>query len=229
MAENTWWTYVSRITNGASGIQIATLTGLDAGAISRWKSGRASVSAEAAVRLARAVNRPPVEALVAAGFLDAKEVERAVYLPASFREVSDRELLEEVARRMSRPTQSDVDVVQHLAGIAVVAENMLVEFEGLANNPVVGRDLLDAHYAVIQSAVSVPNEIVPFMDTRTVERLKNVRATADQIMQAWSPVKPAKAGSDSSEVLRATEEQPEDAIAARTRDPHFAPDDPAGY
>lgn len=101
MTGNRWWDYVSAITPNASGKQIAEWSGIDAASVSRWKTGQSGVSADAAVRLARAAGRPPIEALVVAGFLEPDEVEQLVPNPIPIRDLTDDDLLDEVRRRMS--------------------------------------------------------------------------------------------------------------------------------
>lgn len=101
MTGSRWWDYVSTITPNASGKQIAEWSGIDAASVSRWKTGQSGVSADAAVRLARAAGRPPIEALVVAGYLDPEEVDQLVPNPIPIRDVADDDLLDEIRRRMA--------------------------------------------------------------------------------------------------------------------------------
>ncbi|MEJ9078543.1 helix-turn-helix transcriptional regulator [Gordonia malaquae] len=82
------------------------------------------------------------------------------------------------------------DVGYRLSGMATAAENILEAFAALAENPVVGREMIDAHYALVQDAASMPEETAPFMDADVLTRLDRVRAEADRIMQSWTLVKP---------------------------------------
>ncbi|QSL99761.1 helix-turn-helix DNA-binding domain protein [Gordonia phage ODay] len=100
MAE-TWWQYLERITGTSSGKQIAHATGVDAATISRWRSGRVRPNAETAVKIARDWNRPPVEALIAAGILSVGEFDQAVQVGRSINDFSDTELVTEIGRRLS--------------------------------------------------------------------------------------------------------------------------------
>lgn len=72
--EATWWQYVLTVTGDATQKDIASATGIDQSSISRWQRGANTPRAEAVVAFARAYGRPPVEALVAAGYLSSNEM-----------------------------------------------------------------------------------------------------------------------------------------------------------
>ncbi|MCF3939961.1 helix-turn-helix domain-containing protein [Gordonia tangerina] len=95
-----YWEYLVRITDGASGVAISRAAQVDAGNISRWKSGKTRPSAEAVVKIARVWKRPPVEALVAAGYLTANEAGGTVEIAQSIADLGDDELLTEIRKRM---------------------------------------------------------------------------------------------------------------------------------
>lgn len=103
-------------------------------------------------------------------------------------------------------------------------------------------DDLDASVVVIRSTIAelqkeIPHATQPATDTTSTTPASRAQGTQDQ------KIKPAdlserrsrrEAGSSAVQDLTTVpdenqEELPEDAIAARTRDPRFAPDDPAGY
>jgi transcriptional regulator with XRE-family HTH domain len=68
MPRSGWWEYVVRVAGkNATQKDIAQATGLDPASVSRWKTGTAR--ADLAVQFARAYHRPPVESLIAAGYL----------------------------------------------------------------------------------------------------------------------------------------------------------------
>jgi transcriptional regulator with XRE-family HTH domain len=74
VSEMTWWRYVVTVTGEATQKDIASATGIDQSSISRWQRGTSTPRAEAVVAFARAYERSPVEALVAAGYLSSSEI-----------------------------------------------------------------------------------------------------------------------------------------------------------
>jgi len=70
----TWWEYVARITGCAYQNRIAQRTGIEQSSVWRWKSSRNKPKAGDVITFARAYHRPPVEALIAAGYRDPTEV-----------------------------------------------------------------------------------------------------------------------------------------------------------
>lgn len=94
----TWWEYVQRITRRAQQKEIAGATGLEQSSISRWARGK-NTSAEAAVTFARAYNQPPIEALIAAGYLKTDDVGGIVKVESSIRDLPTEQLLEELQSR----------------------------------------------------------------------------------------------------------------------------------
>jgi transcriptional regulator with XRE-family HTH domain len=102
MAESTWWQYVLTVTGGAAQKDIAETTGIDQSSISRWQRGTTTPRAEAVVALARAYGHSPVEALVAAGYLDRDElgVVELTTLTGDLSRVSVDSLLSELRRRV---------------------------------------------------------------------------------------------------------------------------------
>lgn len=100
-----WAEYVQRITAGVPQKGIAKATGIDQTGISRWIRGLTTVPrAEKVVAFARGMGADPVEALVAAGYLDPAEV-GAVEVTASAAALSDDALLDEVRIRLRRNSQ----------------------------------------------------------------------------------------------------------------------------
>ena len=95
-----WWSYLRAISGEASGTAISRATGVDPGSVSRWKSGTVQPSAETAITVARAYDRPPVEALIAAGHLSPAEANRLVITDRPVTDFSARELLDEIYRRI---------------------------------------------------------------------------------------------------------------------------------
>lgn len=102
VAQATWWQYVATVTGGATQKDIAAATGIDQSSISRWQRGTNTPRAEAVVTLARTYRRSPVEALVAAGYLNSDEVGvvELTTLTGDLTSVSIDALLSELRRRV---------------------------------------------------------------------------------------------------------------------------------
>jgi transcriptional regulator with XRE-family HTH domain len=104
----TWWKYVERITGCAHQDRIAQHTEIEPSSVWQWKSRHNRPKAEHVITFARAYHRPPVEALIAAGYLDPtdvsvdptefNEVDEVAARP--LREVSTDELIAELRRRL---------------------------------------------------------------------------------------------------------------------------------
>lgn len=94
----TWPQYVKRIAGPLKQEQIAEHSGISQATVSAWLRGAPGVPrAETVIAFARAFNRSPVEALVAAGYLQSDEAAAKARTPLV--EYSDRELLDELRRR----------------------------------------------------------------------------------------------------------------------------------
>jgi transcriptional regulator with XRE-family HTH domain len=98
-----WQEYVRRVSGGLTQVEIAVKTGIAQSNVGRWLRGEPGApKAESAVALARAFNQPPIEALVAAGYLTAEEAGvKAQHIRPSLREFAALELLGELVRRES--------------------------------------------------------------------------------------------------------------------------------
>ena len=99
MIEN-WWSFVARISDGASQVQIAHSAGVDPGTVSRWKTGRGAPSPESVIELCRDFNRSPIEGLIAAGYLLASECDGVIETVRPIEAQSSASLLGEIARRL---------------------------------------------------------------------------------------------------------------------------------
>jgi transcriptional regulator with XRE-family HTH domain len=104
-----WWEYVITVTGDAAQKDIAAATGIDQSSISRWQRGTNKPRAEAVVALARAYGRSPVEALVAAGYLNSDElgVVELTTLTGDLRSASVDSLLSELRRRVVAGNSED--------------------------------------------------------------------------------------------------------------------------
>jgi transcriptional regulator with XRE-family HTH domain len=96
-----WSEYVRRIVGDLNQLEIAAKTGLAQTNIGRWLRGIPQApKVESVVAFARAFNQPPVEALVAAGYITAEEAGvKARKTRTPLREYSQVELLDELLRR----------------------------------------------------------------------------------------------------------------------------------
>ena len=72
----------------------------DRGNVSRWVTGKNGPNPEMAVRVATALGRPPLEALVAAGHIT-QEAAQLSQIPADAAQFSDAELVLAVERRLA--------------------------------------------------------------------------------------------------------------------------------
>ena len=101
MEEPPWWSYFKRIAGTETGRVIAEAAGVSEPQVSRWKSGQNQPTTVALARFARFYGRPPVEAIIAAGYLTPEDVAGAVEIIRPLSELGDEELLDEIRRRMS--------------------------------------------------------------------------------------------------------------------------------
>lgn len=95
-----WGEYIKRVTPGKTQVEIAYLAGVDQTGVSRWLSGTSVPRAESVIRFARTLGRPPVEALIAAGYITPEEAGISPELQISIRELPTDELLAEIRRRV---------------------------------------------------------------------------------------------------------------------------------
>jgi transcriptional regulator with XRE-family HTH domain len=98
-----WSDYVRRIVGELNQLEIAAKTGLAQTNIGRWLRGApGQPKADSVVIFARAFDQPPVEALMAAGYLTPAEAGVKARLPKArtpLREYTMHELLDELSRR----------------------------------------------------------------------------------------------------------------------------------
>lgn len=94
-----WWSYVERVSRGASQQVIAERTGIGQSSVGRWKTSDPKPSNVRSFALA--YDRPVLEAFVAAGFLNQREA-NLITPPLDLSGVDGDALLAEVRRRMKR-------------------------------------------------------------------------------------------------------------------------------
>lgn len=97
-----WTDYVGRITEGRPRKEVAAAAGIDVSGISRWLNSASMPRAEKVISFARGLAQSPVEALIAAGYLDEGDVDNAVEVVQSLSALSDDALIEELAGRLRR-------------------------------------------------------------------------------------------------------------------------------
>lgn len=106
-SQETWPEYLRRISGGATQGQIAERVGLGRLSVCNWLHGKTQPKAETVIGVARAFVRPPVEALIVAGYLHAHEAGAAVELRPSLADVDGETLAAEVLRRLTRDEWHD--------------------------------------------------------------------------------------------------------------------------
>ena len=98
MAMESWSAYVRRVAGGLTQVQIAEKTGLAQTNVGRWLRGDPGApKAESVIAFAKSFGQPPVEALVAAGYLDVADAASTVR--TALTEYSREELLEHLLSR----------------------------------------------------------------------------------------------------------------------------------
>lgn len=93
-----WWAYFRDVAGTEDGATIAEAAGVTPSQVSRWKSGKNQPDAAKMVRFARYYGRPPLEALIAGGFITAEEASAVVEIKTPF---TDAELVAQIAFRLN--------------------------------------------------------------------------------------------------------------------------------
>lgn len=98
-----WSEYIDATSAGAYNAVIADRIGVDPATVGRWRAGAVDPKPRQVVAYARAFDLSPVQALVAAGYLDESELDLPVTPPRAFslRDFSTSELLEEALSRVA--------------------------------------------------------------------------------------------------------------------------------
>lgn len=95
-----WSEYVSRLMGSRQQSDVALLSGVSQGTISRWANGKAAPSVEAAIDFTRACGGNPLEALVILGVIRPGELDEVVQLNATADDLTNGQLVELLARRL---------------------------------------------------------------------------------------------------------------------------------
>jgi transcriptional regulator with XRE-family HTH domain len=96
----TWPEYLRRITAGETQSQIAQRTGIGRLSVCHWLHGKTRPKPETVIAVARVYDRSPIEALLAAGYLNHTEVRLPIEHRSSPRDLPAEELAAEVRRRL---------------------------------------------------------------------------------------------------------------------------------
>lgn len=100
MSAEAWWRWLTDQLGTTVQVDIARLTQVEQSATSRWKSGHNRPRPEVVIAVCRTIGRPPVEGLIAAGYLQAGESAQVVQLMPDLDAIPDAELIGQLARRL---------------------------------------------------------------------------------------------------------------------------------
>jgi transcriptional regulator with XRE-family HTH domain len=102
MTVDQWARYVRDVAGNLNQLEIAAKTGIAQSNVGRWLRGEPGIpKADSVVALARAFDRPPVEALVAAGYITEEEAgANARRERTPLNDYTDVELVDELRRRV---------------------------------------------------------------------------------------------------------------------------------
>lgn len=171
---NEWWNYVTRIAGTDEQKKIADVSGIGTTVISRWSKGHNEPSAQSVVVFSRAYGRPPVEALVAAGYLTGTEAAEAIEIYRGPDALTDDELLAEVQRRMkgvrSRSELGKERMVQNALEHGSVAEKAVA---GLLKDADLGntKPAASIDFAIPQTNVvfELDAAVLPKLEAATID------------------------------------------------------------
>lgn len=96
----TWPEYVRRVVGPLTQAQVAERIGVAASNVGRWLRGEPGMPrAETVIHFANVFNRPPMEAMIAAGYFSDDDIALTV-VRAPLSEYTDEELMAELAKRL---------------------------------------------------------------------------------------------------------------------------------
>ncbi|MBU3751691.1 MAG: helix-turn-helix transcriptional regulator [Mycobacterium sp.] len=96
----TWPEYLRRITGGQTQSQMAERIGIGRLSVCHWLHGKTRPKPETAIAVARVYGRSPIEALLAAGYLEHAEVRLPIENRRSPRDLAAEDMAAEVRRRL---------------------------------------------------------------------------------------------------------------------------------
>lgn len=97
----TWPEYLRRIVGDQTQSLVAQQVGVGRLSVCNWLQGKTRPKAETVIAVARVYGRSPIEALLAAGYLNHDEVDAPLEIRASPRDLSGADLAAEVHRRLA--------------------------------------------------------------------------------------------------------------------------------
>ena len=96
----TWPEYLRRVAGAQTKAQIAEQIGIGRLSVCNWLHGKTRPKAETVIMVARVFRRSPIEALLAASYLDAGELDQPIEIRVSPSELTAEDLAAEVRRRL---------------------------------------------------------------------------------------------------------------------------------
>ena len=96
----TWPEYLRRVAGAQTQAQIAEQIGIGRLSVCNWLHGKTRPKAETVIMVARVFRRSPIEALLAASYLDAGELDQPIEIRVSPSELTAEDLAAEVRRRL---------------------------------------------------------------------------------------------------------------------------------
>jgi transcriptional regulator with XRE-family HTH domain len=103
MSNASWAEYTRRCMAGLSRDTVAEAVGVHSSHLGRWMDGKGGLPrAENVISFARAINVPPKEALVAAGYLTRDEADAAIEIAEPLSSIPDAVLLHEIGARLAQ-------------------------------------------------------------------------------------------------------------------------------
>ncbi|TFC92080.1 MULTISPECIES: helix-turn-helix transcriptional regulator [Cryobacterium] len=111
-----WPQYLRTITDNAAGARIAERAGIPESTISRWLAGKVEPRPRQVVEVARAYDVHPLQALIAAGYLDDGDMDLPMVMAPQLqlREFTDLELARETIRRIEDQVWNSAVLTQPL-------------------------------------------------------------------------------------------------------------------
>lgn len=100
MALENWTSYVQRITRGVPAEDTAKAAGVHITTVYRWLKDPKQKSPEMVIKFARGLRQSPVEALIAAGYLEPGEVAGVIEVFRAASDLPDDELINDLSRRL---------------------------------------------------------------------------------------------------------------------------------
>lgn len=96
----TWPEYLRRLVGDQSQSLVASRVGVGRLSVCNWLRGKTRPKAETAILVARTYGRSPIEALLAAGYLNHDELDGPTEIRSSPKHLSNADLAAEVHRRL---------------------------------------------------------------------------------------------------------------------------------